>query len=51
VPVDIVSEPVSRDHLRRMATAQFGDFVKAVVVDDPAARDRILDVVRRLVVP
>lgn len=31
MPVDIVNAPVSLDSIRRLATAQFGDFVKAVV--------------------
>ncbi|MGH7350268.1 MAG: DUF5674 family protein [Candidatus Rokuibacteriota bacterium] len=31
MPVAIVNAPVSLDSIRRLATAQFGDFVKAVV--------------------
>ena len=31
MPTQIVSEPISRDDLRRIAEQQFGDFVKAVV--------------------
>jgi hypothetical protein len=31
MPIQIVREPVSLDEMRRMATDQFGDFVKAVV--------------------
>ena len=31
MPTQIVSSPISRDELRRLAGQQFGDFVKAVV--------------------
>jgi Protein of unknown function (DUF5674) len=31
MPTQIVSAPISRDDLRRIAEQQFGDFVKAVV--------------------
>ena len=31
MPIQIVSAPITRDELRRMAGGQFGDFVKAVV--------------------
>ena len=31
MPIEIVSAPVTRDELRRMAGQQFGEFVKAMV--------------------
>ena len=46
----IVDGPIALAELKRMAADGFGDLVKAVV-DDPAIRAKIIEIVERLMTP
>ena len=52
------ANPISLDELRRLAAGRFGDLVKAVIdlerrimlVDDPATRERIAELVSEMLI-
>ena len=43
MPMQIVSAPITRDELRRIAGQQFGDFVKAAVDVQGGANDELIE--------